>query len=226
MLERILPAGVAVAVSREDLAADLFPAEEDLVANAVAGRRREFATGRACARLALMRLGRPPQAIGAGAHGEPRWPPGIVGSITHCDGFRGAALAPAAEFAAIAIDAEPNRPLPPGTLSAIALPQESAWIRLLGVSAPLVRWDRLLFSAKETVYKLCFALTGARLGFEDASVEVEPDLGRFTARLRPGLDSRVPLPAVLGGRWLLAQGVLLTAAAAPRPRPASATGPR
>jgi len=48
---------------------------------------------------------------------------------------------------------------------------------------PSIRWDRLLFSAKESVYKAWFQLTGRWLGFEEASLDIDPSAGTFSARI-------------------------------------------
>ncbi len=70
MLEQILPAGVAVEEVFGDVPdAKLLPEEEAVIATAVARRRTEFATARACARAALARLGEPAVPILAGAKG-------------------------------------------------------------------------------------------------------------------------------------------------------------
>ena len=69
-----------------------LPEEEELIARAVAKRRNEFVTARHCARLAMGRLGVPESPILKGDKGEPRWPDGLVGSLTHCVGFRGAGV--------------------------------------------------------------------------------------------------------------------------------------
>jgi 4'-phosphopantetheinyl transferase EntD len=217
LLERVLPAGVAVAATREDiLDQPLFPEEEQIVARAVEKRRREFTSGRACARLALERLGVSASSIPTGPRGEPCWPPGVVGSITHCDGFRAAAVARSAEFVTVAIDAEPNAPLPEGLLADIALPEECARLEALAAREPSVSWDRLLFSAKESVYKAWFPLAGKWLGFEDARVEIDPQRRAFAARLL------VPGPVVDGaelscfaGTWGAGEGLLLSAIAMP-----------
>ncbi|MEU2758298.1 MULTISPECIES: 4'-phosphopantetheinyl transferase family protein [Streptomyces] len=64
--------------------ADLYPQEARIVERAVALRKREFATTRRCAREALARLGLPPVPILSDRHGAPRWPEGVLGSLTHC----------------------------------------------------------------------------------------------------------------------------------------------
>ena len=109
MIEEILPPAVAAAEAFGDRPdAELFPEEHAVMGRATGKRRGEFATGRACARDALARLGRPPVAILPGDRGAPGWPPGIVGSITHCAGYRAAAVGPAADVLAIGLDAEPD----------------------------------------------------------------------------------------------------------------------
>ncbi|WP_405845207.1 4'-phosphopantetheinyl transferase [Streptomyces platensis] len=71
---------------------DLFPEESQVIALAVDKRRREFTTARSCAREALRRLGHPTVPIPRGRSGAPLWPAGVVGSITHCQGYRSAAV--------------------------------------------------------------------------------------------------------------------------------------
>jgi 4'-phosphopantetheinyl transferase EntD len=217
MLAAILPSEAIAVETRGDPAdVTLFPEEELALGQAVQKRRREFVTARACARGALARLGLPPLAIPTGARGEPLWPTGVVGSITHCEGYRACALARASDIITIGIDAEPNLALPDGVLAAIALEEERARVGELARTAPTVRWDRLLFSAKEAVYKAWFPLTGSSLGFEDATLLFDPSRFGFTASLL------VPGPVLAGGelrmfsgRWLVRDGLVLTAIALP-----------
>lgn len=69
-----------------------LPEEEPLIAKSVDKRRNEFITVRHCARLALQQLGLPPVPILKGETGEPCWPDGVVGSLTHTQGYRGAVV--------------------------------------------------------------------------------------------------------------------------------------
>ncbi len=216
MLERILPTSATVVATREDLDGALYPEEENVVGRAVEKRRREFTTARACAREALVQLGQPHQAIPSGPKGEPLWPTGIVGSITHCDGYRACAVARAGDLVTVGIDAEPNQPLPAGLLGDIALPEEREWLRYLARQAPEAHWDRLLFSIKESIYKAWFPLAQRWLGFEDAVVAIDRQRGRFSANLL------VPGPFLEGrelrgfrGSWLVADGLVLAAIALP-----------
>jgi 4'-phosphopantetheinyl transferase EntD len=216
MLERILPAEVAAVEAFDDVPdAKLFPEEEAAIARAVAKRRREFATARVCARAALARLGEPPAPILPGPRGAPQWPPGVVGSITHCQGYRAAAVARQADIAALGLDAEPDEPLPEGILDKIALASEQAQLAALPAPAPAVPcWDRLLFCAKESVYKAWFPAAERWLDFDQAEIAIDPIGATFTARLL------VPGPTLAGspltslrGRWLAGRGLIVTAIA-------------
>ena len=56
-------------------------------------------------------------------------------------------------------------------------------------------WDRLLFCAKESVYKAWFPLAKRWLDFQDAAITVDPVRRTFTARLAGSG------PAGRGGGW-------------------------
>jgi 4'-phosphopantetheinyl transferase EntD len=210
----ILPPQVAVAEEFGDLPdVRLFPDEEAVIASAVDKRRREFATARACARTALAKLGVPAAPIVPGSRGAPQWPPGVVGSITHCAGYRACAVALGLDVVTIGLDAEPNETLPDGVLSkVVACDGEQATIVTLMAAFPEVSWDRMLFSAKESVYKAWFPLTRRRLGFRDARVDFDPVSPTFSARLLvEGPVVNGEMLTGLDGRWLVGNGLLATA---------------
>ena len=217
MIAEILPPPVAAVEAFDDPpGVTLFPEEEAAMARAAPRRRGEFTAGRACARAALARLGLPAVPIVPGPRGAPQWPPGVVGSITHCDGYRASAVAFARDVLTLGLDAEPDGPLPAGVLDVVALAEERDRLPGLTAAAPHVPWDRLLFCAKEAVYKAWFPLTGRWLGFEQAAVTFAPDAGTFTARLLadgPAAGGR-QLDR-LSGRWLARNGLVLAAIALP-----------
>ncbi len=218
MIERILPSqATAVESFGDDSAAVLFPQENAVIARAAEGRRREFATARACARAALGQLGLPAVAVLPGPRGAPQWPEGVTGSITHCAGYRAAAVALTRDVVSLGVDAEPNETLPNhGLLELIALDEERVRLADLTARMPGICWDRLLFSAKESVYKAWFPLTKRWLGFESADILIDPRAGTFTARLLvPGpLVNGSPLTR-LNGRWLADHGLVVTAVVVP-----------
>jgi len=200
----ILPPAVAAAESigpEPPPGPGLFPAEEALVRTAGPRRRAEFTAGRACARTALAGLGLAAAPVLAGRAGEPRWPAGVTGSITHCAGYRACAAARIADVAAIGIDAEPDAGLPAGLIESVAGHAERAWIARQAASAPAVCWDRLLFSAKEAVGKLWYPMTGHWPGLGQLAVFPDP-AGTFDAHVA---GTR------LTGRWLARGGLIVTA---------------
>jgi 4'-phosphopantetheinyl transferase EntD len=212
VIEELLPPEVVAVDTREELLdVELFPEERAALGQAVAKRRREFVTARACAREALAQLGLPPSPIATGERGEPCWPAGVVGSLTHCAGFRACALARAEDLAGVGIDAEPHAPLPEGVLGEIARAEERPALVELARAAPAVHWDRLLFSAKESVYKVWFPLARCWLGFEDAVLTLDPVARTFQARLLVAWPVvGACFPSVLDGRWLVREGLVLT----------------
>ena len=154
-----------------------------------------------------------PAPILKGDKGEPCWPDGVVGSLTHCQGYRGAAVGLSASVRSVGIDAEPHGVLPEGVLNAISLPIERYEIG--GLPGGL-HWDRILFCAKEATYKAWFPLTERWLGFEDAHITFDVDAtgvsGSFVSRILvdPAARSGPPLNR-LEGRWSVGGGLALTA---------------
>jgi 4'-phosphopantetheinyl transferase EntD len=209
MMEELLPPEVvSVEAWNDDRSAVLYPEERAQLGNAVESRLQEFASARSLARQALGLLGLPPVPILRGALGEPLWPFGIVGTITHCTGYRAAAVARSAHLRSLGIDAEIDDALPPEVVGSVLLPEEIAWIE----NAPdRGHWDRILFSAKESVYKAWFSLTHRWLGFEDVSVTIDPASGTFHADLHlepPLIDGQ--FPTRFAGRFLICRGFILT----------------
>ena len=211
-----MPDAVRFAESFTDRYAELFPEETAVIANAVASRRAEFMTVRANARDALRQLGLPPAPLLPGELGAPRWPPGVVGSMTHCTGYRAAAVARVGEIAALGIDAEPNQPLPDGVLEVIAGPEELSNLKLLPRRSDH-HWDRLLFCAKETVYKAWSPLVGEWLDFDEVTVIIRPD-GQFIAQILKSAEIPGAGPLLrFAGRWVVDHGLVATAIASEPP---------
>jgi 4'-phosphopantetheinyl transferase EntD len=218
VIEGILPERVVAVEARHDgTDVRLFPEEEAILGQAVEKRRREFTTARACARTALEGLGLPAAPILTGERGEPLWPSGVIGSLTHCDGYRACALARSSEMVTVGIDAEPNAALPDGLLTNIARPEELPSLRGLARDSPEVHWDRLLFSAKESVYKAWFPLAKRWLGFEEATIVIDREQRVFSTRLLvPGPQLADRQLTDFSGRWLVRDGLVLTAIALAR----------
>ncbi len=210
----LLPPTVAVAVAGPpDWSGELLPAEQACLSDrAVASRRRDFTAGRVCARRALAGLGLPATPVTSAPDRSPVWPAGVVGTITHTRDYCAAAAARAAEFRSVGMDAERHRELNQRVRRAICLPEEEADLARLPAG---VSWPTVVFSVKETVYKVWHPVVGTWLDFHDARVTLDPDAGTFTARIAPRRVAAAPVPdppVSIAGRFAVDADLVRTAA--------------
>jgi 4'-phosphopantetheinyl transferase EntD len=190
----------------------LFPEEEKIIAHAVEARRREYAAVRSCAQACLGRLGYAAAPILPGVGGAPKWPAGVQGSMTHCAGYAAAAVGPLTRISAIGIDAEPDAPLPDGVLDLVATAAERNRLAMTRLEPDSPNWDRLLFSAKEAVYKAWFPLVGEWLDHREAEIDIDPQDGTFAALLASdALIINGRQVRRLDGRWVRKREILVTA---------------
>ncbi|WP_281066904.1 4'-phosphopantetheinyl transferase family protein [Streptomyces inhibens] len=219
LIEAVLPPGALGEDTFGDPAPTpaLFPTEQQAIAHAGAKRRHEFTTTRHCAHRALARLGLPPTPLPPSPSGAPTWPPGITGSLTHCAGYRAAAVAHTTDIPHLGVDAEPHAPLPPSVRNGITSPTERTHLRQLHTARPDIHWDRLLFSAKESLYKACSPLAPRPLHFEDAEITFTPHTHTFTAHLLPHPQTPTPTTTTtpLTGHWHTSHHILVTAVTIP-----------
>jgi len=199
LLAQLGPPGIAPGVR---LVAGIHPplrAEEQAATLGMSPLRLlEFSAGRAAAREALGRLGWPATAIAVGAGRAPRWPDGIVGSITHTATVAAAVVAPQSRFQSLGLDAEGDDGLEAQLLPVVCRPEELA--RLPGPGPTSARAAKLVFCAKEAAYKCLSPLTGIFLEFQDLEITLQPATGSFRVR---GHGPRAgPMPwARLDGRY-------------------------
>jgi 4'-phosphopantetheinyl transferase EntD len=201
LIATLVPASASAEMFSDVPESTMFSDEAAVVAGAGAERRREFGTVRWCAREALRQLGVPAAPILPDEDRVPRWPVGVVGGMTHCAGYRAAVVARSNELCGVGIDAEPHAALPADVLDLVLRDDERARLVALTHADPAVHWDRLVFCAKEAVYKAWFPLTRRWLDFDDVSIDVRLD-GTFGARVG-GAD--------LSGRWKVDRELILTA---------------
>lgn len=163
------------------------PLEWRAIERAVMKRRLEFITARDLTRAVM---GENP-SIGQGQLGEPLWPQGVVGSISHSHGLVVVALADRSACRALGIDLEPDRPLPEGV---------AEWV---GRGDEIRASDASLFAAKEAYYKAHASLHHRLLEFSEVRVEALGD-GRWRAsEVASGLPT-----APIEGRWIRRAGWL------------------
>lgn len=209
LFDRLLDANVTTEeIDPRSIEGGLLRPEEQAVARAVDRRIDQFTAGRVCARHALARLG-----VDAGTpvlQGEDRapiWPDGFVGSITHTDSWCAAAVARASEVRAVGIDLEPATPLKESVVNRICTPAERQWLADASEAGLLAK---VIFSAKEAVYKCQYPLTREFLGFHGVAVRLGD--GLFTAVFQQDVaDFR--RGDSISGRYLIEDSVVATACA-------------
>lgn len=208
-IDALFPEWVLTVTSTIDATPDdLFPGERSSVAGAVRHRQCEFATGRVRARELLARLGWPDAVIPVGPDRSPVWPEGIVGSISHTHDLCAVSVARQSQTGGLGIDVEPDEPLDDETLSGICTPRELAGLGSLP-AARRGRAARCLFSAKESVFKCQYPLTGAMPDFRDVEIEFDHASDAFEAA--SVTVGSVDLPP-MGGRWLCRDAWVFTGA--------------
>ena len=160
----------------------LLPEEADIFAGSVIERRRASGAARILARELLAQLGCSRMtALPKSASGAPIWPTGIIGSLAHDSRFALAAVGKRNDVVALGIDIEPAEELP-FELDLIATPRE----RLALIANRY--GGRLLFTAKEAVYKAVYPLDKVFLEHHD--VEIDFDACKALVRGRRVLDLR------------------------------------
>lgn len=177
-IANLAPPGLLIGhrlISRGDEHA-LLKDEAASIASRVANVRRASGAARIVARELLARLGHGGASLPRGASGAPIWPAGITGSLAHDDEVAVAAVGRQVDFSSVGVDVEPAVPLASEMLALVAAPRE---LRRL-TDDPLA--GKLLFAAKEAVYKAVYPLDRIFLEFH----HIEVDLAARRAVTRTG----------------------------------------
>jgi 4'-phosphopantetheinyl transferase EntD len=190
-LRRRLPEDVAFLWARaDDRASELFPEEVAVIRKAVLKRRREFSTGRVLARRGLEQLGLPPACITPAPDRTPCWPKSVVGSITHSNSVCAVAMADAGRYLGIGLDLERSE-VKSSLASMILGPAEPT-----SYAAPEVL--KIVFCAKEALYKCLFPIHAQFLAFSDIEIRLDTSTRSFEARLGGSLDGDENLASTRG----------------------------
>lgn len=181
------------------------------LSTAVAKRRSEYLAGRWCAREALAMLGM--EGIPAlGPDRAPQWPTGSLGSITHSQGIAEVMVGDARHWLTVGLDTEQWLSAERAARLCRELLTHEEREQLEGLS-PIQRANRitLIFSAKESLFKALYPITGKRFYFHDAE--------RRDARSLTLLKTLSPdwkLGATIPFRWRERQQGVLSWIALPR----------
>ena len=153
----------------------LHPAEENYFSQLSSVSRKEhYRSGRICAGEVLSKLGtlgqpvlRDPQTR------EPLWPEGISGAITHSGNWAAAAAGKTSDVLGIGIDLEDlERQVDSRISKHVCIPEEQKWLQECGEDL-LEQNLKIIFSAKESIFKAFFPYTTTYLHFHDARILME-----------------------------------------------------
>ena len=176
----------------------LLAGEAQLFQQASLQAKRQSGAARLVARRLLAGYGHDGAAIGKAASGAPLWPAGMVGSLAHDSGVAVAAVARSQDFTGVGIDIEPAENLPGEMVDLVATPAERSRY------APSVLHSRVLFVAKEAVYKAIHPLDGVFLDFHDIEIDLDRQVaivrGARTVSVRVGVSSHVVALAFVRAR--------------------------
>ncbi len=206
----VLPPAVArcsIAIDLYDTSGDLaqaFPglALPERLQNAVRKRHIEYLAGRWCAREAMRaRLPHHAEAsIDSGESREPMWPRGVVGSITHTQGFVSAAVVDASVLRSVGVDSEEVFTADRARRLAgyLARPGELESLAACGLDEGTAA--AAVFSVKESVYKCLHPFVREFFGFQAAEVIELSRSGLVRVRLTETLTREFREGFVLEGR--------------------------
>lgn len=208
-ITRMLPESVVASVGAiASASASLTPAESTSAARMSPGRLQEFTAGRGHAKSALEQLGLHSPEVAVRPDRAPLWPRGYVGSISHSGDLVLAVAARSTALRAIGVDLEPAVPLDSELLQRVCRPEELARLAMSG--EPSLR-AKLIFSAKESVYKCIAPHTRSFLEFDEVEILFETGEQRFVARGH-GRAGALLAPSTLAGAFIQAGGYWVTAA--------------
>ena len=197
----LVPPGVSVGWADPRVEHPLLQGEG--LARALPKRLREFAAGRAAARMAMAR---PLQVLPMQADRAPAWPDDICGSISHSDTACLAITAPLTAFRGLGIDLEPDLPLDRDLWETVLTPTERATIAVLPDAIP-GRRAKLIFAAKEAAYKAQYRISERLFGYDALQITITEQT--FTAQFRQAVPG-FAVDARLHGTWRVAGNHILT----------------
>ncbi|MES9992117.1 MAG: 4'-phosphopantetheinyl transferase superfamily protein [Candidatus Thiodiazotropha sp.] len=199
------PQVVILKATNEMWTTPLCSEEERLIEGSVAKRQREFRAGRNAAHAALKQLNAPSGPLLRDENRQPVWPRGYLGSISHCEDSCVAACVSAEDLPSLGIDVEPLKPLSPGVARYIDTDQERVFMER---HPELPR--RLIFSAKESLYKCYHPLIKRFFGFHSVSLDIDTSNGRFNFEPTDVCKVEFPQDLDFHGRYLVTEHHLYT----------------
>lgn len=164
----------------------------DNLTNAIYKRRLEFLAGRYCARQALQQMGIcPEETLKISQSKAPKWPAGVVGSITHTKNYAAAVVGKVTNWSGLGIDSEVIVDASkPSLIRHVCNDDE---FEHLAKKHDICAEElfTLIFSAKESLFKALNPVVKKFFGFKTAFITaLQPNEGRFRIRLHTTLSPK------------------------------------
>ena len=157
--------------------------EEQAIAESFGSQKRlaEFTMGRIYAHEALSMFGLESEPILRNHETrEPCWPDSVWGSITHSAGFAAVAIGLKKEIKGVGIDLESfSRSVDFNIRRLVCVDSELEWLESLPTKQAN-RALRIIFSAKESIFKCFYPGTKTYLTFKDAAVTINETENNFS----------------------------------------------
>lgn len=183
----------------------LLPEEASAAKHFSQKRLTEFSLGRACAHDVLSALGHADFPVRVGPARQPLWPKELVGSISHVANLAISAVAPIQDLAGLGIDIETIAEETFDLLKLVTSASEDSTITATATECTYLA--KLLFSAKEAVFKCQFPLTGKWLEFRDVSLSLDFSQRQFSTILDGSADT-----VRISGAWEISDQYILSIA--------------
>jgi len=187
---------------------DIYPQEWVFIKKAVEKRKQEFIAGRICAKTLLKQFEISNFPVLVGENREPLWPEGIVGSIAHTQNYCAAAIGKSSDVQGMGLDIEQLGRLTEKTWRQIATEEELEFIQSLEQDEK-DRFITLLFSAKESFYKLQYPLTKIWVNFHDVLFS-STEKNQFTIELKIDVNQEFVQGKIFNGKFFFQAGYVFT----------------
>ena len=190
----------------------LLPEEIEFLATLGSSKRRdEFSLGRYCARRALSEFKLESEPILRNPDTrEPLWPESVRGSITHSEGFAAAAVGLTKDVSGIGIDLESlSRVVDFNIRRHVCVDKEREFLESLPAEQA-TRYLRIIFSAKESIFKCFFPISQTYLYFQDAEIIIDENNSEFSFLLSKACTGITSAGFQHSGRFSIKDDLLLT----------------
>lgn len=188
----------------------LFPAEKSYLEGKLEIRRKEFIRSRYCVKVGFERLNLPYKSVLPNQRRMPVWPDNVIGSISHSYDMAGAAVCLSKSYRSVGLDIEKlsARKSEDQIARYICTPDELDIIQE-GDSDERVKKSRLVFCAKEAIFKCLYPLCQVFFGFKDASVDWSDD-GTYRVRLNKSISTEFCKGFSVMGRWMIQKNCMMS----------------